>query len=188
MNLLLNLAQKAIPNQGGIGGIIPEGLTAPLNRLEIEARARLGDTDANNYLTALQETTRSISGLMGNPLLGGGETDKKLEQAETMLGKNPTMSNIRSAANILDQALLTQRSALVGDNRFLKRRFGADPRDMSGAIPRTVTPTAPAATAPPVSTAPPPSIANDPTWSSDGRGNYQHWDGSKWAPAIPPMR
>lgn len=110
---------------------------APINALTLRANKFMGDQDAKNFLTGLEETRRSIAGLMGNPLLGGSETDRKLQQAQDMLGENPTRDNIRSAHDVLTQALQTQRQAMVDNNRFLRRRFGA-----TGNIPAATAPSA----------------------------------------------
>lgn len=132
---LLNLASKA--------GLTP---FAPINDITLRANKWLGDEGTKNFLTGLEETRRSIAGLMGNPLLGGSETDKKLEQAQAMLGENPTLKNIQSAHDVLTQALETQRSAMVDNNRFLRRRFGGtSPRQQLSLFPGAAPAPAPAA-------------------------------------------
>lgn len=95
------------------------------NTLQLGVRRFLGDAAAKNLETSIAETRRSIAGLIGNPLLGGSETDKRLEQAEEMLGKSPTLENLESATNILKTALQSQRQSIVGNNIYLTKRYGA---------------------------------------------------------------
>jgi hypothetical protein len=108
----LDLAKRA-----GLGDV---GI---LNAGSIAVRGLVGDKSAKNLQTAIAELRRSISGLIGNPLLGGGETDKKLEQSESLIGKSPTMANLNDAANILTTALASQKNHMVGNNRFLQKRY-----------------------------------------------------------------
>jgi hypothetical protein len=122
MNQMLNYAQKAALSSHGL-----------YNSAELAVRRTMGDTDAKNFNTAVSETRRSIAGLIGNPLLGGTESDKKLQQADEMLGKSPTLENLKGAAQVLRTALETQRQSIIGNNRFLAKRYG------SGAQPPTET-------------------------------------------------
>lgn len=94
------------------------------NDVSLWVRRNLGDTAAKNLDTSIAETRRSIAGLIGNPLLGGSETDKRLQQAEEMLGKRPTMENLQGAADILTSALESQRQSIVGNNIYLQKRYG----------------------------------------------------------------
>jgi hypothetical protein len=121
MNQMLDYAQKADLSTHGL-----------YNSAELATRRGLGDTAAKNFQTAVSETRRSIAGLIGNPLLGGTESDKKLEQADEMLGKSPTLENLQGAAQVLRTALETQRQSIVGNNRFLQRRYGAQPQAGGG--------------------------------------------------------
>jgi hypothetical protein len=102
------------------------GLTdaAPWNELKLAVEQRLGNSAAKNFQTAVTETRRSIAGLIGNPLLGGGETDQKLKQADDLLGGNPTMDNLRKGVAILKQAMGSQRDSMVENNRYLRARYG----------------------------------------------------------------
>lgn len=95
-----------------------------VNNPMLWVKRQWGDTAAKNFDTSIQETRRSIAGLIGNPLLGGSETDKKLEQAKEMLGGSPTMANLQGAANVLEQALKTQRDSMTQNNRYLRKRYG----------------------------------------------------------------
>lgn len=97
---------------------------APINAAKLTIKKFFGDKGVKNYLTGITETRRSIAGLMGNPILGGGETDQKLQQADEMLGQNPTLENLRSAKDVLSQALGTQRDSMLKNNRYLRQRYG----------------------------------------------------------------
>lgn len=114
MQTMLNAADKAHLTSNGA-----------FNSVALAIARTVGQTEATNFNTAVSETRRSIAGLIGNPLLGGGETDKKLEQAEDMLGGHPTMDNLRGAAALLTNALQTQRNSIVNSNRFLVKRYGS---------------------------------------------------------------
>jgi len=112
MAQMLNAAQKA-----------DLGTNGAFNSAGLAVKRFFGGTQAKNFETAAMETRRSIAGLIGNPLLGGGETDKKLQQADAMLGEKPTMENLKGAAALLKTALETQRTSMIGNNRFLQRRY-----------------------------------------------------------------
>jgi hypothetical protein len=123
------------------------GTNGAFNSASLGVQRYFGGQAAGNFNTAVTETRRSIAGLIGNPLLGGSETDKKLEQADEMLGEHPTLENLRSAAGILTTALETQRHSIVSNNRFLQKRYGGT---ASGAnAPTTQPPAIPAGTPPP---------------------------------------
>jgi hypothetical protein len=114
MDQMLNLAKQA-----------DLGTHGALNSASLAVQRFFGSNAAKNFNTSVMETRRSIAGLIGNPLLGGSETDKKLQQADAMLGESPTMENLQGAANVLKQALATQRQSIVGNNRYLRQRYGS---------------------------------------------------------------
>jgi hypothetical protein len=118
MDQMLNLSKQA----GLIDSNLPGAGLA--NDVMLWTQRNMGDNAAKNLNTSIAETRRSIAGLIGNPLLGGSDTDKKLQQADEMLGQRPTVANLQGAADILSQALRTQRNSLVQNNRFLLRRYG----------------------------------------------------------------
>jgi hypothetical protein len=130
------------------------------NSIVLAVKRAYGDTAAKNLNTSIDETRRSIAGLIGNPLLGGSDTDKKLEQAKDMLGRSPTLENLDGATDVLMQALATQRNSIVQNNRYLRQRYGT--RGVGG----------PAATA-----APPPPAA-------PAAGGWTPPPGAPQAPAI----
>ena len=148
---LIKLSDAAhLSNAPLIGGLI--------NRGALTAGNVAGDKDAQNLLNSIEDTRATFSALIGNPLLGGSETDKKLERAKAMIGNYPTPDNLRSAKNdVLVPALQTQRDAITGSNRFLRRQYGTStelsPLEMSRrAATSAPTPTPPAATPTPTST------------------------------------
>lgn len=117
---MLGLARQANLASGPAAGL--------QNDVSLWVRRNLGDTAAKNLDTGIAETRRSIAGLIGNPLLGGSETDKRLEQAMDMLGRRPTMENLQGASNILKTALESQRQSIVGNNIYLTKRYGSQYR------------------------------------------------------------
>jgi hypothetical protein len=120
MDQMLNTAREAHLAAGPAAGA--------WNSLSLGVKRYLGDAAAKNLETSIAETRRSIAGLIGNPLLGGSETDKRLEQAEEMLGKSPTTENLQSASQILKTALQSQRASIVGNNIYLSKRYGGATR------------------------------------------------------------
>lgn len=119
MEQMLNLARQAHLQSGTGAGAV--------NSLSLAIQRQFGGEAAKNFNTSVTDTRRAIAGLIGNPLLGGGETDQKLKQADEMLGERPTMENLEGAARALDQALRTQRRSTVDNNRYLVKRYGATP-------------------------------------------------------------
>jgi hypothetical protein len=140
--------------------------SAPINSMALPIRRMFGEKAVKDFYTMVSETRRSISGLIGNPLLGGGETDKKLEQADTVLGQNPTLDNITSSAELLKTALQTQRDNLVNNNRYLKQRYGSG--KAQPAQQQQQQQQAPAAAAP---AAPPPGATHIAP-GTDGHNHY----------------
>ena len=137
MNQMLDAAEKA--GLGPYGGINAASL-AILRNLP-------GDTVAKNFQTAVSETRRSIAGLIGNPVLGGSDSDKKLEQADEMLGDKPTMDNLKGAAALLKTALETQRNSMTQSNRFLAKRYGGGQQQAAKPTAVTIIPGEPTAKA-----------------------------------------
>jgi len=117
------------------------GTHGALNSASLAVQRFFGSNAAKNFNTSVMETRRSIAGLIGNPLLGGSETDKKLQQADSMLGERPTMENLEGATKVLKQALATQRQSIVGNNRYLRQRYGSasgQGQQPSGMPPQSV--------------------------------------------------
>jgi hypothetical protein len=160
MEQMLNLSKQA----GLIDSNLPGAGLA--NDVMLWTQRNLGNNAAKNLNTSIAETRRSIAGLIGNPLLGGSDTDKKLQQAEEMLGQRPTVANLQGAADVLEQALRTQRNSLVQNNRFLLKRYGTTGLGPA-ANPATARP-APMAGAPPGATMKVPGSDGKLHWS-DGK-------------------
>jgi hypothetical protein len=132
LNQMLSLAEKA-----------ELGTNGAFNSAALAVKRFAGDTDAKNFQTAVSETRRSIAGLIGNPVLGGSDSDKKLKQADEMLGKSPTLANLRGAAGVLKTALETQRQSMIQNNRFLQKRYGGGTQQpQAGAQPQQANPAA----------------------------------------------
>jgi hypothetical protein len=155
MDQMLNLAKQA-----------DLGTSGALNSASLAVQRFFGSNAAKNFNTSVMETRRSIAGLIGNPLLGGSETDKKLQQADSMLGESPTMENLEGATKVLKQALATQRQSIVGNNRYLRQRYGS----ASGQGQQPAQP----------STAPGAATPQFVKYSSDGKWG---WNGQAWVDA-----
>lgn len=150
LDRMLETAKKAQLASGPAAGAA--------NNVMLAARRFFGEHTAKDLNTQIEDARSAIQGLIGNPLLGGGETDKKLEQAQRMLGASPTMENLTSAANILKTALQTQRQSIVGNNRYLRQRYGT-----AGTQPSAQ--------------AQPQAQPAFQAYSSDGKWG---WNGSQW--------
>jgi hypothetical protein len=143
------------------------------NSAELGIRRYFGETTAKTFNTAVTELRRSIAGLIGNPLLGGSETDQKLRQADSLLGEKPTMQNLTDAQTVLTNALSAQKASIIGNNRFLLRRWGpnAQGAQPAAAPPATTQPTA----APPATTQPTAAPPVGATKKVPGANGEMHW-------------
>ena len=113
LNQLLTLAQAA-----GIGG------NAPLNDVKQAIRTRLGSQAADNFATLLTETQSNLGTLIGNPLLGSGESDQKLRTAQGAFGQNPTLDSLRGQAATVTDVLTRARNNMAANNRYIQQRYG----------------------------------------------------------------
>ena len=113
LNQLLSLAQAA-----GIGG------NAPLNDIKQAVRTRLGSEAADNFQTLLTETQSNLGTLIGNPLLGSGESDQKLRTAQSAFGQNPTLDSLRGQVATVTDVLNRSRSNMAANNRYIQQRYG----------------------------------------------------------------
>jgi len=100
------------------------GANAPWNEVALAVKRKLGDQAAKNFNTALGEVQRSLPSLIGNPLLGGSDSDLKLNMAKDMFGKDATAGNLVSTANTLRGMMQGSADSLTRNNRFLQRRYG----------------------------------------------------------------
>ena len=113
LNQLLTLAQQA-----GIGG------NAPLNDVKQAVRTRLGSAAADNFATLLTETQSNLGTLIGNPLLGSGESDQKLRTAKSAFGENPTLDSLRGQVATVTDVLNRSRANMAANNRYIQQRYG----------------------------------------------------------------
>lgn len=98
--------------------------SAPWNDISLAVRNKFGEQTAKNFNTALGEVQRSLPSLIGNPLLGGSDSDLKQKKAEEMFGQNITAGNLLSTADTLKGLLNGSKDSLTRNNRFLQRRYG----------------------------------------------------------------
>ena len=159
LNQLIDLAQKA-----GIGE------NAPLNTIKQAVRTRLGNEAANNFSTLLTETQSNLGTLIGNPLLGSGESDMKLRTAQHAFGENPTLSSLRGQVATVTDVLNRSRQDMAANNRYIQQRYG------------TRLSPSPAATPPPAATAYKQGV-NTPQFpiAQDAQGHKTQWNGQTWA-------
>lgn len=107
-----------LANKAGVGA------NAPWNTIALAVKTKLGDQAAKNFNTALGEVQRSLPSLIGNPLLGGSDSDLKQQMAVHMFGSDVTAGNLISTAGNLRGMLQGTRDSLTRNNRFLQRRYG----------------------------------------------------------------
>ena len=98
--------------------------SAPLNEVRLAVQKKLGNTAAKNFDTMRSEVQRRVGGLIGNPLLGGGETDKKLQQAHDAYGGDVTLDNLVGGGKVIKDALSLSRDNMRTNNRFIRQRYG----------------------------------------------------------------
>lgn len=113
LSQLLNLAQAA-----GIGG------NAPLNDVKQAIKTKLGNAAADNFATLLTETQSNLGTLIGNPLLGSGESDQKLRTAQSAFGQNPTLDSLRGQVATVSDVLTRSRNNMAANNRYIQQRYG----------------------------------------------------------------
>jgi hypothetical protein len=113
LDTVVDLARKA-----GVGA------NAPWNTIALTVKNKLGETAAKNFSTALGEVQRNLPGLIGNPLLGGSDSDLKQRQAEKMFGSDVTAGNMVGTADTLRGMMHGSAQSMTRNNRFLQRRYG----------------------------------------------------------------
>jgi hypothetical protein len=124
LDQVLDLARRA-----GIGEL------APANDVTLWIRQHLGEQDAKNFEQGLSDTQTALGTLIGNPLLGSGESDLKLKTAQKQFGSNPTMKDLRGAVTTTKEILNRARGELARNNRYIQQRYGTDlsPQQQPGA-------------------------------------------------------
>ena len=170
LNQLLNLAQAA-----GIGG------NAPLNDIKQAVRTRLGSEAADNFATLLTETQSNLGTLIGNPLLGSGESDQKLRTAKSAFGQNPTLDSLRGQVATVSDVLNRSRQNMAANNRYIQQRYGNRLSPSASATPAATGNTSQAARQPATGYQ---QGVNTPQFpiaqSADGKTRTQ-WNGTTWA-------
>jgi hypothetical protein len=157
LNQLLNLAQAA-----GIGG------NAPLNDIKQAVRTKLGSAAADNFATLLTETQSNLGTLIGNPLLGSGESDQKLRTAQSAFGQNPTLDSLRGQVATVTDVLNRSRANMAANNRYIQQRYGNRLSPQAAPTGTANPPTAnTGGAAPPINLVPPghdTTFANGQVW------------------------
>lgn len=121
LDQVLSLATQAgVTDQAG--GFL--GLNTPISQVKQYVRRRLGDTAAKQFEQGLSDTQTALGTLIGNPLLGGGESDLKLKTAQSQYGKDVTLSNLKAANATVGEILGRARKQLARNNRFIQQRYG----------------------------------------------------------------
>lgn len=121
LDQVLDLAKKAgVTNNAG--GFL--GLNTPVSQIKQQIKRRLGDTAAKQFEQGLSDTQTALGTLVGNPLLGGGESDLKLKTAQGQYGKDVTVSNLEAANKTVAEILGRARNQLARNNRFIQQRYG----------------------------------------------------------------
>ena len=124
LNQVLDLAKKA-----GVGE------NAPLQQAKLWIKQKLGFEAQKNFEQALSDTQTALGTLIGNPLLGSGESDLKLKTAQKQFGSNPTMSDLIGAVQTTRNILERARGSLARNNRYIQQRYG---ETLSPAAPSQV--------------------------------------------------
>jgi hypothetical protein len=117
------------------------GNNAPVSQIVQVIRQKFGEETAKNFQTSLGESQRVIGGLIGNPLLGGGETDARLAQGAKTFGSDPTLKNLESTSQMMKDLLIQQRQSYTNHNRYLRQRYEGE--SVTGAAGTQTQPAAP---------------------------------------------
>lgn len=134
LDLVTDLAKRA-----GLGE------NAPVNEVKLWAKRTLGLEAAKNFDQALSDTQTALGTLIGNPLLGSGESDLKLKTAQRQFGSNPTIKDLQGAVETTRGILGGARASMARNNRYIQQRYG---EQYSPARPLTPAPAPPAAKPP----------------------------------------
>lgn len=97
---------------------------APVQSGIMRIKQMYGDAAAKDFETALSDTQSGLGPLVGNPLLGGGESDLKLKTAREQFGSNPTLDNLTSQAAVVKDVLGGALRQAAGRNRYIQDRYG----------------------------------------------------------------
>jgi hypothetical protein len=117
---VLEYAKKAgLTKKGGM-------MATPWSEVRQWVRERYGETNAKNFETKLSDTQTALGTLIGNPLIGGGESDLKLKTAQGQFGKNATLDNLAGTVQSTKEILERARMQLARNNRYIQQRYGDD--------------------------------------------------------------
>jgi hypothetical protein len=114
LDQVLDLAKKAGMNDD----------TAPVNTVGQWMKRTLGNDAAKRFYQALSDTQTAMGTLIGNPLLGGGESDLKLKTAQGQFGKDATLGNLKGAAATAKEILGRAKQQMARNNRYIQQRYG----------------------------------------------------------------
>jgi hypothetical protein len=113
LDQVLDLAKRA-----GLGN------TAPVNEVKLWVREHLGNDAAKQFETGMSDTQTALGTLIGNPLMGSGESDLKLRTAQRQFGSNPTLENLRGTVATTKEILERARGQMARNNRYIQQRYG----------------------------------------------------------------
>jgi hypothetical protein len=114
LDTVVTLAEKA--------GIT--NLTAPIQDVRRAIKTKFGDSAMKDFNSALSEVQRNLPTLIGNPLIGGSDSDLKQKAAEKAFGQDITLSNLKSNSQIFKTMMEGSKESLTRNNRFLQDRYG----------------------------------------------------------------
>jgi hypothetical protein len=133
----------------GIGGQLDQvidlakraglGDTAPVNQVKLWVKETMGSEAAKNFESALSDTQKSLTTLIGNPMLGSSDSDMKLKEAKRQFGSNPTLGNLKSTVATTKEILERSRAEFARNNRYVQKRYGTQysPAQQPQAKPKT---------------------------------------------------
>jgi len=152
-----------------------------------------GSTAASGYLQLLSDTQTKLGPLVGNPLLGHSDSDKKLEKAEQQLSSVTTLDQLITHATNAKMVLEDARMHLALRNRYVQERYGGtylppQPYSQGGTQPGAGAPPPPQAgagvTPPPAGGGGKPQYASLAALKQSGRFNGMTDDQIKQAAAA----
>jgi hypothetical protein len=164
-------------------------LTAPIQDVRRAIKTRFGDSAMKDFNSALSEVQRNLPTLIGNPLIGGSDSDLKQKAAQKAFGEDVTLSNLKSNSQIFKTMMQGSKESLTRNNRFLQDRYGL--QGPGGAQQQQQPPptqpqqpnTSQAARQP---GKPLPAALPTGEVRTDGRGNFSQLQNNAWVPVAPP--
>lgn len=117
-----------ITNKGGT-------VATPWSELRQWVKERVGNTAAKQFEQILSDTQSALGTLIGNPLIGGGESDLKLRTAQKQFGQDATIENLEGQVAVAKQVLERARDGMAKKNRYIQQRYGEAYSPASAAAP-----------------------------------------------------